>query len=174
MEKRGAIPVGKIVGAHGLNGTSKVYSYAESTDYFKAGNRIVLADAAGHRTSYTIKWFKPHAKLMLLALEGVTTRDRARQLIGSEILFEKYRFPKLENGTYYWFELIGLSVSTTDGRYLGRLESVFPTGSNDVYVVKNPAGTGEGSEVLIPALESIVVEIDLDKNIMRVALPEGL
>jgi 16S rRNA processing protein RimM len=174
VEKREVIPVGKIVGAHGLNGTSKVYSYAEATDYYEAGNRVNLADRAGNRTGYVIKWFKPHAKLILLALEGVTSRDQAEQLIGSEILVEKYRFPKLENGAYYWFELIGLTVSTTGGRYLGRLESIIPTGSNDVYVVRNPAETEGGNEVLIPALESVVVEIDLDEKIMRVELPEGL
>lgn len=162
------------MGVHGLNGTNKVYSYAESTDYFQAGNRVTLENGSGNRTDCDIKWFKPHSKMILVAFEGVSTREEARRLVGSEILVEQHRFPKLENGSYYWFELIGLAVYSTDGRYLGRLEAVMPTGSNDVYVVKNPAAPAGSKEVLIPALESVVVEIDLADAIMRVTLPEGL
>ena len=70
-------------------------------------------------------------------------------------------------------DLIGLSVYTIDGDCLGRIDSIIPTGSNDVYVVKNMVD-GKENEVLIPALESVVVEVDLNREIMRVDLPEGL
>ena len=60
---------------------------------------------------------------------------------------------------------------TTEEQYLGRLDSIIPTGSNDVYVVKD---TAAGDEILIPAVKSIVLEIDRNLNKMRVDLPEGL
>jgi len=75
----------------------------------------------------------------------------------------------LDEGIYYWFDLIGIKVYTTEEKYLGRIESIVETGSNDVYVVKH----GE-KEVLIPALESVVLDIDLEHKRMRVDLPEGL
>jgi len=79
----------------------------------------------------------------------------------------------LEAGTYYWSDLIGLSVFSKDEDYIGRLTAILPTGSNDVYVVANVV-QGHKKEVLIPALESVVVDIDLEKRVMHVDLPEGL
>ena len=90
-------------------------------------------------------------------------------MIGAELFIPQTELPELDEDTYYWFELIGIEVYTTQGDYLGRITSIFPTGSNDVYVVKD-----NKQEMLIPALESVVLDIDLDLKRMRVDLPEGL
>jgi 16S rRNA processing protein RimM len=82
---------------------------------------------------------------------------------------EKSRLPDLEDGSYYWSDLIGLAVQTVDRQPLGTLSSIFRTGSNDVYVVR--AGD---DETLIPALASVVKAVDLENGTMTVALPEGL
>ena len=97
------------------------------------------------------------------------TRVQAEALIGSDIFIEKRRLPEPEEGSYFWFDLIGLDVFGVDQKYLGRLESIIQTGSNDVYVVKN-----EDTEILIPALEAVVQKIDLKNRRMQVELPEGL
>lgn len=173
MKKNGFISVGKIVGVHGLNGTSKVYSYAESLAVFQANGSILLRNPSGQEKKYEIKWAKPHTRVILLALKGVTNRNQAEKLIGCELYIDKAKLPELEESTYYWFDIIGLSVFTLDENYLGRVESIIPTGSNDVYVVKNP-DKDEKNEVLIPALESVILEIDLKRQVMRVDLPEGL
>jgi 16S rRNA processing protein RimM len=75
----------------------------------------------------------------------------------------------LENGSYYWIDLIGIEVYTAEDDYLGRIESIIETGSNDVYVVKD-----KKKEVLIPALKSVVTDIDLSQKRMQVDLPDGL
>jgi 16S rRNA processing protein RimM len=173
VEPNGVVAIGKIVGAHGLNGTSKVFSYAESLSIFTPNRSITLRQPEGRERTYVIQWAKPHTRCILLALEGVTDRDQAESLIGSELLIPKSSLPEPEEGTYYWFDLIGLSVYTTDGLFLGRLESIIPTGSNDVYVVRPHADPEEErDEVLIPAIESVVREIDLERKVMRVELPE--
>ena len=118
---------------------------------------------------YEINWVKPHSKVDLLSLKGIETRDQAQALIGSELFIEKAQLPHLDEGNYYWFDLIGLEVFSTDNNYPGRLHSIIQTGSNDVYVVKK-----DENEILIPALESVVHAIDLEKKRMRVELPEGL
>jgi len=79
----------------------------------------------------------------------------------------------LEEGVYYWSDLIGLSVFTVDDTYIGRVTSIIQTGSNDVYVVTNDDGE-KPADILIPALEWVVLDIRLDQKIMRVDLPEGL
>ena len=105
----------------------------------------------------------------MISLKGVTDRERAEELIGAELFIPETELPELDEDTYYWFELIGIEVYTTEGYYLGRITTILPTGSNDVYVVKD-----NKKEVLIPALESVVLDIDLELKRMRLDLPEGL
>ena len=161
--------VGEIVGVHGLNGTLKLRSYADSPTLFADGRIVKVENADGHSEQLSIAWAKPHGKGILLAITGITSRDMAEALIGSRLLIDKATLPDLDEGTYYWFELIGLSVYTPEGQYLGTLEKILPTGSNDVYVVRN----GE-TEILVPALESVVQVIDTEQRRMEVDLPEGL
>lgn len=173
MEKNGFLPIGKIVGPHGVKGNIKVYSYAESLSVFDPGSSILVINAKGSEKTYKIKWVKPHARVILLSLQGIESRDSAKTLIGSELFIEQANFPEPEDGSYYWFDIIGLSVFTTDEQYLGKIESIIFTGSNDVFVVKDPNKEYD-NETLIPALESVVLEIDFELKTMRVDLPEGL
>ena len=167
--KKDLVLIGKIVGAHGLKGTNKIQSYAESLEIFKSGTILLVSSPDGNETRYEIDWIKSHSRGALLALKEVTDREQARSLIGSELYIEKAELPELEAGTYYWFDLIGLNVYTSDDRYIGRLDSIIETGANDVYVVKD----GD-KETLIPAIESVVKSIDIESKIMRVELPDGL
>lgn len=173
MEKNGFVPVGKIVGAHGLKGNIKVYSYAESLSVFKPGSLILLINPKGFEKNYKIKWVKPHGKLALLALKGVENRNSVETLIGSVFFIERSHLPEPEDGSYYWLDIIGISVFTTDDEYLGVVESIIPTGSNDVFVVRNPNRVHD-NETLIPALGSVILKINLKLKTMRVDLPEGL
>lgn len=110
---------------------------------------------------------------MRLMLEGVTTREQAETLIGSDVFLDKNELPALEADTYYWSDVIGMAVRTVDGEYLGRVAQIIPTGANDVYVVKTPADhTVE--EILLPAIATVVIDIDVERRLMRVELPEGL
>jgi len=161
--------IGEIVGVHGLAGVVKIRSYADAPTFFEAGRSIRRVDADGQTHSCTVAWAKSHGRGMLLSIEGVNDHDAAEALIGSCLWVDKASLPDLEEGDYYWFELIGMSVYTTGDLYLGTLASILPTGSNDVYVVRN----GD-EEVLLPALASVVQEIDTDQRRMTVVLPEGL
>ena len=167
--KKDFVLIGKIVGAHGLKGTSRIQSYAESLEIFKSGGALLVCSPEGIENHYEIDWIKSHSRGALLALKGVIDRDHARSLIESELYIAKAELPELEAGTYYWFDLIGISVYTCDGRYIGSIASIIETGANDVYVVKDA-----GKEILVPAIESVVQSIDIKSKIMRVELPEGL
>ena len=161
--------IGMIVGVHGVKGTVKIHSYAESLDIFEPGMIISVSSPDSAEKGHEIDWIKPHSRGALLALKGIDSRDQAKKLIGFNLQIEKAKLPQLDTGVYYWYDLIGLKVFTTDDRYLGRLDSIIETGANDVYVVKD-----DDSEVLIPALESVVHKIDIEANLMRVDLPAGL
>ncbi|MDM8525714.1 ribosome maturation factor RimM [Desulfococcaceae bacterium HSG8] len=160
--------IGKIVGVHGLRGIVKVYSYAESPSVFEPGRALLLKFPGGEKVC-VVKWAKPHARVILMSLEGTDDRNQAEELVGGEFFIERNCLPEPDEGAYYWEDLIGIAVFKTDGTFIGRIESIIPTGSNDVYVVAD-----KGSETLIPALESVVVEVDPEAGVMRVDLPEGL
>jgi 16S rRNA processing protein RimM len=167
--KHGQVLIGKVVGIHGIKGTNKLRSYAESLTVFSPDRSILVRDLRGHEASYEINWVKPHTGTPLISFKGITNRDQAKALIGGELFIPQSELPELDGDTYYWFELIGIDVYTKSEEFLGRVESIIETGSNDVYVVKR-----HEKEVLIPALESVVLEIDLQHKRMQVDLPEGL
>lgn len=161
--------MGKVVGVHGLRGAIKVRSFAESPlDVFRPDCPILLTGPEGEKTCH-VQWVKVHHRLLLMSLDGTTDRNQAESLAGAEIYVPMADLPDLEEGTYYWTDLIGISVFTADDMPIGRIEAIIPTGSNDVYVVKN-----EADEILIPALEGVILAVDIENKTMRVKLPEGL
>jgi 16S rRNA processing protein RimM len=162
------LAIGKIVGIHGIKGNLKIVSYSENMTVFKEDMLVFTRDPSGRIQSHEVEWAAPYKRGGLLSLKGVADRDKAESMVGLELLIDRSVLPELENGTFYWFELIGLSVLTADDVTVGRITSIIPTRSNDVYVVRDR----DNVETLIPAIQSVVINIDLGKKIMRVNLPE--
>jgi 16S rRNA processing protein RimM len=79
------------------------------------------------------------------------------------------RLRNLPEGEYYWRDIEGLKVITEEGKVLGTIESIFPTGGNDVYVV-----SGGEREILLPGIAEVIRKIDIDQGVMIVRLLEGL
>jgi len=169
VEYKDQVLIAQIVGVHGLKGTNKIRSYAESLSVFKSGCSIIVRQSSGQNKSLEIKWVKPHTGTALIKFHGINSRRQAEALVGAELFIPKQELPELEDDAHFWFDLIGMAVYTAENEYLGRLESIIETGSNDVYVVQ-----GNHKEVLIPALESVVLNIDTKAKRMQVDLPEGL
>jgi 16S rRNA processing protein RimM len=136
---------------------------------FEAGRTIRVRESSGQVKNREINWVRPHTGTALISFKGINDRSQAEALIGSELIIQKEELPDLEEDTHYWIDLIGIEVYTSEDKYLGRIESIIETGSNDVYVVKD-----KKKEVLIPALASAVVDIDIKHKRMQVELPEGL
>lgn len=151
----------------------KVYSYAESADCFELHDDLIIMDNTGHRVPCETMWAKPHKNGMRLAFKDVVTRNQAEKLIGCDICIPKASLPELDQDSNYWFELIGMTVYTTDDEHLGRITEIIATGANDVYVVKTPDGHPV-KEILLPAIASVILEVDVPGRCMRVEVPEGL
>ena len=169
MKPENALLIARIVGPHGNRGVCRIVSYAESLAIFEPGDRLFVEASQARPPWLEILWVKPHSKGALMAFRDVADREAVERLRGAALYIDKERLPDLEEESYYWFELIGMEVYTPDGLYLGRLESVLPTGSNDVYVVRNA-----DRETLVPALASVVKSVDTAHRRMEVVLPEGL
>jgi 16S rRNA processing protein RimM len=106
---------------------------------------------------------------VILRLDVLTSRDAARDLIGTYLYVPEAEAVTLPKGEYFVHQIVGLTVLTSDGDTLGTITDVLQTGSNDVYVVKGPRG-----EVLVPALKDVVRHVDLESGTMTVTLPPGL
>lgn len=172
-EKKNLVLIGKISGLHGIKGNLKVYSYAESNEIFKPGNSLIVYDSIrDFEKKYAIEWARPQNKFVLISFKGITSRTMAVPLAGLSLYVEKKSLAEPDDGTYYWFDIIGLSVYTKTDEYIGKVDSIIQTGANDVYVVK--VDINNKSEVLIPAVKTVVLDIDLKKKMMVVDLPEGL
>ena len=169
MDKGTHILVGKIGKAHALRGGVNVTSFAESPDVFDRGRQLIVVGAGGTENAYTVSDVKTGGRTVILFFAGIDSREAADALKGCELYAEKSSLPPAEHDSYYWFDIIGLEVHSVSGEYIGRVMSILPTGSNDVYVVKR-----EGAETLIPGVEGVVLSIDLERKNMCVDLPEGL
>jgi 16S rRNA processing protein RimM len=162
------LPIGKVVRAHGLKGQLKVVPYGETLSSLSGGEMITACLADGTSLQLTIVEARPHQKAFLLLSREVSTVDEARDLVGAELCVPESRLPPTAPDEFYWYQLIGLEVASADGQQLGTLQEILETGSNDVYVVRQG-----GREILIPATQEVVLEVDLQRRLMIVRLPNA-
>jgi 16S rRNA processing protein RimM len=106
---------------------------------------------------------------MYLKLEGSDDRESAVALRGEYVLVREADLEPLPEGEFYRFKLIGLRVITTEGRDLGRVSDIISAKENDVFVVTGPAG-----ENLIPVIEDVVLEIDVEHAMVTIQAIPGL
>jgi 16S rRNA processing protein RimM len=163
------LEIGKIIRSHGLAGRMKVLSYLESQDVLHNLPEVFVGRRASEAVPFPLEVVQPGRESFILKLGGVEDRDAAARLVGLLVWMPSEKMKKLPEGEYYWLDIIGLQVLTEEGRDLGRIESVFPTGSNDVYVCQ-----GGEKEILLPAIGEVVRNIDMDRRIMVVRLLKGL
>lgn len=161
--------VGEIVKTRGLHGCLKVLSYVETEGVFSKLKFVYIERNAGQNSRFGIKKISLSGKFLFIELEGVSDIATAGRLIGCKILLPKDILKKLPPGEYYWHDIIGLDVYTEDDRHIGKVTSIFSTGSHDVYVCK-----GEKKEILLPAIHDVIRQIDIDRHVMKVHLLKGL
>jgi 16S rRNA processing protein RimM len=123
----------------------------------------------GEYSSFRICGAVEHKKKALVAVEGIHDINSALPLVGCEVYITRTQLPDLPEGEFYWQDLLGLSVVDEQGRLVGVLANILVTGANDVYVVKN-----REKEYLIPAIDDVVLKIDLIMRTMTVRPMEGL
>jgi 16S rRNA processing protein RimM len=162
-----SLSIGKVVKAHGLRGQLKVLPYGETFSTLSAEEKITANLPDGTSLTLTLTEIRPHQKTFLLMSREIGTVEQARRLVGAELCVPESRLPPTASGEFYWYQLIGLEVVNTGGQSLGTLEEIIETGSNDVYVVRRGR-----EEILVPAMEEVVLEVDLHRRVMTVDLPE--
>jgi len=157
------IVVGRVGAPFGVRGAVHIHSFTEP-----AQNLIHFSEwflkLKGKWCAYEILEARPHGKGFVAHLKGCIDRDAAALLTNIEIGVVRGSLPELPEDEYYWTDLIGLKVYTETGEFLGVIDSLFETGSNDVIVVR-----GDSREHLIPYIPGdYVVSVDIDTQRMEV------
>jgi len=168
-KKDDLVPLGRVTATHGIKGQLRVTIYSGETDAITSVKSVMLKGGNGEVDTFEVARAVLHGKRVLLSLKGFDNINQVLHLVGRELIVKRGQLPEPEEGEFFWCDLIGLSVVTDAGESLGTLTDIISTGSNDVYVV-----TSGEREYLIPALEDVVVKIDLEAGIMTVSPLEGL
>ena len=163
------LEIGQIVNTFGIKGMVKVKPFTDNIERFSNLKKIYIKNKSG-QTEYKIQEVKYHKNMVLIKFEGIENPEQADLLRNSYLIVDRETEEPLEPGRYYIVDMIGLDVFTDDNEYLGKLEDIYNTGSNDIYVVKNELG----KQVLLPAIEDVIKNIDMDNKKVIVHLIPGL
>jgi 16S rRNA processing protein RimM len=159
--------IGKVTGVFGIKGWVKVFSYTEPKEnVFSYKNWLVNIN--GQWTPVKVRDFKAQSKGLVAALDDCHDRTLAQKYCQCEIAILKDALPKPEEGEFYYYQLEGLLVVTTDDVVLGKVDYLFNSGSNDVMVVKPFKDSLDGQERLLPYTDDCLKDISLEDGIIRV------
>jgi 16S rRNA processing protein RimM len=160
------LAIGRVVRPFGLRGELRVQLLTEHPEGLKRLRTVYL----GPQTEpWTVEGVRLHKDAALFTLAGCHDRSTAETLRGALVQIARQDAVPLQEDEYYEHHIVGMTVIEDDGTLLGKVTEIISTGANDVYVVVGPDG-----EVLLPAIESVILEIDLDADQMVVHVMEGL
>ncbi|HHX01829.1 MAG TPA: 16S rRNA processing protein RimM [Firmicutes bacterium] len=170
------ILIGEIVATQGSKGEVRVIPHTEFPERFLDMDHVLLFRESDPEPygRVPVESSRFHKRFVLLKLEGVDTIEQAQALKGMLIKVDYRDVVPLPPGRHYIFELIGLKVVTDDGLELGVIDDVIQTGANDVYVVNPNPGLTKQRQILIPVVESVVLDVNLEDQVVLVNLLDGL
>lgn len=167
MGRTGTVIIGRVAGAHGVDGELKVNDDG-ALEGMTLDSVVIDPDGKAPR-ALKVLGMRRHGRALLMRVDGVDSRDEARALSGLDIGVDASQLGEPPPGEYYRFDLVGMSVFTELGTLLGEVVEVMATGANDVFVVR-----GERGEALIPAIDDVVVGVDIGARRMVIRPMEGL
>jgi 16S rRNA processing protein RimM len=122
------------------------------------------------RQGVKIKSVRWHGKNMLIGLHGYNSREAVGDFRNQFVAVLAEDLPPLPEGEFYHHQVLGLRVIDEDGRAFGHIAEILETGANDVYVVRG----GQGRDLLLPVIDSVILQMDLEKGEIIVRLLPGL
>ena len=161
------LAVAKIFKPHGLRGEVSTQLLTDFPERLVHAKMVYIGDVY---QPYQINTIRKTNKQYLISFVDHDYRNMVEDLRNKIIYIKSSEVPSLSEGEYYHHDLIGIQVLTGEGELIGELCEIINTGANDVYVIK-PADPDE-KDILIPAIKSVVLSVDIEKGEMVVALPE--
>lgn len=162
------ISIGQITNIYGIKGELKVYPLTDNISRFDDLDDIYIEEN-NKLIKYKVQYIKYLKNMVILKLKGIENIESAVTFKNKYIKVHRKDAVKIPDNSYFICDIIDAEVFTTEGLYLGKVQDVIQTGSNDVFIIKK-----QDSEILIPALKSIIKEVNIINSRIIVDLPEGL
>lgn len=160
------IEAGKAVGTHGIRGMVRIQPWSDDADFLADFKTVYVGEA---KKPLEITKLQPHGRIAIASFRGIDTIEAAEQL-RNNILYIKRDDAHLPEGRVFVDELIGCDVYDADtDECLGKITDVSETGANDVWHITNDRG-----EFLIPAIDSVVINIDIDSECVKIRPIKGI
>ncbi len=163
------ITIGKAVKPFGVKGEIKIEPLTDFPERFKKLRRVYLVSPVGKEFACEVRSVRYAGDEMYLQFVGYDSPEKAKALNGWLIKVPEEEAVPLPDGSFYWFELVGMEVVTESGEGLGTIVDIFETGSNDVYVLKKGR-----KETYIPATKEVIRQVDRKAKRMIIRVVEGL
>ncbi len=169
MFSDGYVSAGTITSTHGIRGEVKVYPTVDDPDRFSSFGKVLLSNGKTEVEAEIekVKYFK---NLVIVKFRGIDDINDVMKYRRWNILVIREDAADLQEGQYFEVDIIGLKVVTDDDREIGKITEILHTGANDVYTVKGESG----KEILIPAIQQCILDVDLENGVMKVHLLNGM
>lgn len=165
------IHLGDVVKPHGLRGELVVAFHAEAPELLDVLSHVLLDDGRGRRTRREVRSWRVHQGRVLLTLQGVADRTAAEALRSHKLFAPAGELPPPDEDEVYLHQLEGCLVVLPDGRELGVVEGFLaPTEEQEIWAIR----TADGREILFPAHEESVLDVDLEAGRITIDPPPGL
>lgn len=161
--------IGQIVNHFGIKGMVKVNPFTDDISKFEELKTILL-EQNKKLTEIQIEEVKYSKNQVLLKLKGIDTVEEAEKYRGCYLKIARKDAKKLPKDTYFIADLIGTTVYTEEGVLLGKVQDIYNSGASDIYVVKDD----NGKQILLPAINEVIKDIDIEQEKITVHLIKGL
>ncbi|KFF57006.1 MULTISPECIES: ribosome maturation factor RimM [Bacillus] len=164
--------VGKIVNTHGIKGEVRVISKTDFAEKrYKPGNTLYLfMDGRNEPVEVTVNTHRLHKQFHLLQFKERQSLNEVEELKNAIIKVPEEDLGELNEGEFYFHEIIGCEVFTEEGELIGKVKEILTPGANDVWVIERKGK----KDALIPYIESVVKHIDVSEKKIEIDLMEGL
>ena len=159
--------VGRVVRPHGVRGALLVEPLSRVIDSLKPGSQVYFGDSNQSAEMISSRY---HQGRLMISLQGVNDRTQAEAFRDQELKIRTSQAAPLEKDEYYYWQIIGLQAVLESGEALGEIVDILETGANDVYIVRRL----DGGDLLLPAIASVILKVDLDAGTITVHLLPGL
>lgn len=161
--------IGQIANHFGIKGMVKVNPFTDDISQFEKLKSILLVKD-GKLSEVEIEETKYSKNQVLLKLKGIDTVEEAEKYRGCYLKIARSNSKKLPKDTYFIADLLGLTVYTDENILLGKVEDIYNSGANDIYVIKSE----DGKQILLPGTKEVIKQIDLEQERITVHIIKGL
>lgn len=161
------LAIGHLRRPHGVHGEMVMEVHTDFPKRIKSGMKVFVGEA---HDALVIGGARFHNEGLIIKFQDVETPEGAGRYRNLWVYVASADRPPLPEGQYYFHDLIGLQVLDEKDAPIGKLTEVIETGANNVYVVTR----ADGSEILLPAIPSVILDVEMGRRLMRVHLLEGL